>query len=99
MTKKIDAIANRYIVILQSLASMAQRGEPISDLAWVISKSCVETMLEAGADENEIMDCFGGKIMTCLELTASDKPKYRTVLETAYDYLVFCLEIKGISNR
>ncbi|OWY31890.1 hypothetical protein CEJ45_23810 [Herbaspirillum aquaticum] len=90
MSATIEQIAKCYLVLLTSLASSAERGEPIGDLPQVIANLCAKRMYEAGANELEIEDHFGARIKTYLDRTPECKKRYRSVLETAHLHILIC---------
>ena len=91
MTILADRIASRHILILVSVAEMAERGELIADLSQSVVRSCIKTMRLAGADPIDIFHFFGKAIREKVEKTSSDRRKYRHVLESAYEHMSLLL--------
>lgn len=90
MSATIEQIAKSYLILLASLASSAERGEPIGDLPQVIASLCAQRMYEAGANELEIEYQLGARIKTYLDRTPVCKKRYRSVLETAHLHILLC---------
>lgn len=90
MSENFVRITNNYLILLNSLALSAERGDPVSDLPQVIANSYAKKMYDAGAQDLDVYYHLGTQIKTILEKTPESKNLYRSVLETAYAHILMC---------
>lgn len=82
-TLYVRSIATRYMLIIASIALMAQHGDAVGDLASSAVKDCISAMVEAGAEAVEIRQLLHERFEIELQLSSPHQRMYRQVLEEA----------------